>query len=112
MTMTGANETDDLDLGYDLEITDRTSRSGVPGTWVSGRIHGHRFEALVFVGHAENREWELLDSRISKLWVQCLADPRTVFNWDRGLDVPAEDATAQAIVDFLVAGLAEYVLAE
>jgi len=110
--MTATNETGDLDLGYDLEISERTARAIVPGTWVRGRIHGHCFEALVFPEHAENREGELGDSRISKLWLQRLRDRKEVFNWDRGLDVAAADATAQAIVDFLTTGLADYVLAE
>ena len=77
----------------------------------------HRFEALVFPEHATNREWELGDSRISKLWVQRLPDgryplARTVFNWDRGADIPAVDETAQAIVDFLAAGPADLADAE
>jgi hypothetical protein len=108
--MAGTNETTDLDLGYDLTITRRIPRSSASGTWVSGRIHGHRFEALVFPEQAENREWELDDSRISKLWLQRLADRQEVFNWDRGLDVPAADATVQAIMDFLATGLVDYVL--
>jgi hypothetical protein len=98
-----------LDLGADLEFTKTTRRESCGGTWVEGRIHGHRFSALVFPEHADLPEWELDESRISKLWVKRLADGRTVFNWDRGADVPAADATAQAIVDFLAAGLAEHV---
>lgn len=58
-----------------------------------------------------NREWEIGDSRISKLWVQRLADKMAVFNWDRGLDQPAATDLAQAIVDFLAAGLADHVYA-
>jgi hypothetical protein len=64
---------------------------------------------LVFPEHAENREWEIGDSRISKLWPKRLADDRTVFNWDRGADVPALDTAAAAIVDFLAGGLADVV---
>ena len=62
--------------------------------------------------HAENPEWELGDSRISKLWLQRLDDKRTVFNWDRGMDQPAASDLVQAIVDFLAAGLADHVYAE
>ena len=51
-------------------------------------------------------------SRISKLWIQRQADKRTVFNWDRGADIPATDPTTKAIVDFLAGGLADYVYAE
>ena len=67
---------------------------------------GHRFDALVFPEHAENPDWELGQSRISKLWVQRLSDKKTVFHWDRGMDVPAVDQMASAVVDFLAAGLA------
>jgi hypothetical protein len=62
---------------------------------------------LVFPGHAESEEDELGSSKISKLWVQRLQDKKTVFNWDRGLDQAAETDLAQAIVDFLAAGLAD-----
>ena len=100
------------DIGDDLVITKTTRRAAGSGTWVCGRLAGHRFDALVFPEHAENREWELGDSRISKLWVQRMADRREVFNWDRGADVPAADATVAAIVDFLAAGLADHVYAK
>jgi hypothetical protein len=100
---------DDLDLGFDLEIAKTTRRAAGAGTWVCGTIHGHRFEALVFPEHAEVPEYEVEgDSRISKLWIQRLADKATVFNWDRGMDVPAANATVAAIVGFLAAGLAEH----
>jgi hypothetical protein len=103
---------DDLDAGHDLEITKTTRRASGAGTWVTGTLCGHRFEALVFPEHAANPEWEIGDSRISKLWIQRQADKRQVFNWDRGTDVPAADATTQAIVDFLAGGLADFVYAE
>ena len=105
--MENAHDTNDLDIGFDLEITKMQRRESAPGTWVCGRLSGHRFEALVFADHADNPEWELDDSRISKLWVQRLADKKVVFNWDRGMDIPAADATAQAIVDFLSVGIAD-----
>jgi hypothetical protein len=68
----------------------------------------HRFDALVFAEHADNPDWEIGDSRISKLWVQRLADKQTVFNWDRGADIQANDELTQAIVDFLAGGLADH----
>ena len=55
---------------------------------------------------------EIGDSKISKLWIQRLADKKEVYNWDRGLDTPAADKTAQAIVDFLAAGLTDFVYAK
>ena len=97
-----------LDLGDGLVITKTTRRASGAGTWVCGTICGHRFDALVFPEHAEVPEYEIGDSRISKLWLQRQADRATVYNWDRGMDVPAADATAAAIVDFLGAGLAEH----
>jgi hypothetical protein len=103
---------DDLDLGYDLEITKRSRRASGAGTWVTGTLIGHRFEALVFPEHAENPAWEIGDSRISKLWIQRQADKREVFNWDRGADVAAADEVAAQIVDFLAGGLADFIYAE
>jgi hypothetical protein len=102
-----ATPPDDLDIGDDFRITRQSRRAAGSGTWVCGRLNGHRFEALVFPEHADNPQWEIGTSRISKLWVQRLADRVTVFHWDRGADVPAADPTAEAIVDFLAAGLAE-----
>ena len=103
---------DDLDVGHDLEITKTTRRASGAGTWVSGTLCGHRFEALVFPEHAANPEWEIGDSRISKLWIQRLADKREVFNWDRGADVPAADHLVECIIDFLAGGLADHIYAE
>src|SRR5687768_14232278 len=101
------NEADTMDLGDDLEITKITRKAAGAGTWVCGRLSGHRFDALVFPEHALDPEYELGKSRISKLWIKRLADDRMVFNWDRGMDVPAADAMTHALVDFLAAGLAD-----
>ena len=103
---------DDLDTGHDLRITKTARRASGGGTWDCGTLNGHRFGALVFPEHAENAEWEIGDSRISKLFVQRLADKQTVFNWDRGMDVPAADRVAAAIVEFLSTGLADLVYVE
>ena len=105
--MTDTN--DDLDVGYDLEITKTTRRAAGAGTWVCGTLCGHCFNALVFPEHADNPEWEIGDSRISKLWIQRLADKREVFNWDRGADIPSADQTVACIVDFLAGGLADHI---
>ncbi len=103
-----AKHQDKLDIGDDLVITNTTRRAAGSGTWVIGTIAGHRFDALVFSEHADCPEYELGQSRISKLWVKRLADGRTVVNFDRGWDVRPADAIAQAIVDFLTAGLSEH----
>lgn len=100
-----------LDIGEDLEITKIEPRASAPGTWVKGTLDGHRFDALVFAEHAEVAEYELGRSKISKLWVQRIRDKKQVFHWDRGLDQKAANALAAAIVDFLCAGLADYVYA-
>jgi hypothetical protein len=97
------------ELGFDLVIT-RLTRQGIGyGTWVTGRVFGHRFEALVFSEHAQNPAWEIGQSRISKLWVQRRGDRFTVFNWDRGMDLEPMGPMARAIVEFLVSTLAERV---
>jgi hypothetical protein len=101
-------DTNDLEIGDDLEITKTTRRASGGGTWVCGRLNGHRFNALVFPEHADNSAWEIGTSRISKLFIRRLADKRTVFNWDRGMDVEATDAAVREIVGFLCAGLADY----
>ena len=97
------------EMGDDLRITKTTRRAAGGGTWVIGTIAGHRFNALVFPEHAEFPDYELGTSRISKLWVQRLADGKTVVNFDRGWDIRPADATAAVIVDFLAAGLADLI---
>jgi hypothetical protein len=92
-----------------FEITKVVRRTSAGGAWVRGTVGGQRFSALVFPEHAENREWEIGDSRISKLCLVRLSDGITTFNWDRGLDVRAEDPVTAGIVDFLAEGLAETV---
>ncbi|MEN6537121.1 MAG: hypothetical protein ABFD89_25925 [Bryobacteraceae bacterium] len=99
---------DAAEMGGDLRITKTTRRAAGSGTWVIGTIAGHRFDGLVFPEHAECPDYELDDSRISKLWVQRLSDKVTVANFDRGWDVRPTTTLAQAIVDFLAAGLAEH----
>ncbi len=112
MTATRQNDAFEFDLGSDFRIAKTNRRTQMGGTWISGTIANHRFDALVFPEHAESEEYELGRSKISKLWVQRIADKKTVFNWDRGMDQPAESDLAQAIVDFLAAGLADLAYAE
>jgi hypothetical protein len=97
----------DLDLTI-TKISNRNRFAG--GSWVQGRINDeYRFDALVFAEHAECENYELGRSKISKLWIQRLSDRKTVFNFDRGLDVPAADTEIQVVVDFLCEGLSELV---
>jgi hypothetical protein len=108
MTMTTPND----DIGFDLALTCITPRRAhAGGLSVTGTLAGHRFDALVFADHAENLMFELGTSRISKLWLRRLADGRTVFNFDRGLDVPPTDPDAERVVEFLQEGLADFAFA-
>jgi hypothetical protein len=103
--MSSAPATAEPAFGDDLAFTLRP-RESCGGVWVLGLVAGHRFQALVFPGHAEAPAHELGDSRISKLWVQRLADRAVVFNFDRGPDLPAQGEAARAVVEFLAATLA------
>jgi hypothetical protein len=98
-------------FGADLAFTRQPGRPGVGGTWVVGLLAGHRFQALVFPDHADDPTYELGASRMSKLWVQRLADRAVVFNFDRGLDIPAQGPAARAVVAFLAAHLTDRVFA-
>jgi len=104
------NDANAFEIGDDLEITKTTRRAAGAGTWVTGYIAGHKFEALVFPEHAECEDYELGESRISKLWIQKrgqYASLTTVANFDRGWDIQPKNKAAWAIVDFLAAGLAD-----
>jgi len=99
------------DLLDSMQITRVERRTSASGAWVTGTIGGYRFEALVFPAHAENPDYEIDESRISKLWLQRMEDRAMVFNWDRGADVPPTTPIAAQIVDLLAAGLAEHIYA-
>ena len=97
------------DLMDTLEITKIRRRDPSGGSWIKGTIGGHRFEALVFAEHAESEDYELERSRISKLWVQRIADKATVACFDRGWDTRPTTTIATTIVDLLAMGLADFV---
>ena len=99
---------DAFDIGDDLQITKTTRRAAGAGTWVIGTIAGYKFNALVFPEHADCPDYELGDSRISKIWLQRLSDKTCVANFDRGWDIHPSTKIATVIVDFLAAGLAEH----
>ena len=98
----------------DLTITKISNRNrAVGGSWVQGRINDeYRFDALVFADHAESEDYELGRSKISKLWIERLVDRRVMFNFDRGLDVPAVNTEVQVVVDFLCEGLSDLVFGQ
>jgi hypothetical protein len=102
--------TNDLDLTI-TKISNRNRNVG--GSWVQGKMNDqYQFEALVFADHAESEEYELGRSKISKLWIQQISDRKTMFNFDRGLDVPAANTEIQVVVDFLCEGLSDLVFGE
>jgi hypothetical protein len=100
--------TTEQDLDDNLQITCVATRDMAGGTWVKGTLSGHRFSALLFAGHADEADYELGESRITKLWIQRLADRKTAYEWDRGISVPATDELAGLVADFLAGGLADY----
>lgn len=102
-------EIDYQEIMRSFHITKLRGRTSSGGAWARGTIVGYRFGALVFSEPALNRAWEVNgDSRISKLWI-CDDSRRTVYNWDRGADVPAANATVEAIVELFAEGLADTV---
>ncbi len=110
MTTNEKNTTPDAsELLESLRITKVQRRTSCGGSWVVGTIAGHRFDALVFPEHADRADFELEDSRISKLWLKQLDNHATVANFDRGWDIRPTTPLAAAIVDVLAAGLAEHV---
>ena len=110
--MTKTNQqNNDIDLDLTITKIDRRTMSG--GTWVIGTVNDqYKFNALVFGEHADCESYELDKSKISKLWIQRTADQKTLFNFDRGLDVPAANTEVQVIVDFLCVGLADLIFSE
>ena len=107
--MTKTNDhNNDIDL--DLAITKIEQCTVGGGAWVIGTINDqYKFNALVFPEHAECESYELGQSKISKLWIQRASDRTTLFNFDRGLDVPAANTEIQVVVDFLCEGLSDLV---
>jgi len=104
-----ANEEHTYTLGHDLRITNvERGLSGI-GTWVSGTVNGHFFQAKIFPKHSPNQDWEIGRSRISKLGLKRLEDDRVVFHWDRGAEKLPKDPLGKerdtiATVDLLTTG--------
>jgi hypothetical protein len=104
--------TDTIDIIIDTVDITKIEERAAGGTWVIGTFEGYEFQALVFSEHAECESYELHNSRISKLWIRRNSNDKTVFNFDRGLDINAIDDSANAIVGFLCSGLAEFIFGE
>jgi len=96
-------------IDAEVRITKTTRRLAGAGTWVFGTVAGYRFVVLVFPEHAACPEYELGKSRISKLWVQRIADKKMVVNFDRGWDLRPANPTTAKLVDLLAADLADRV---
>ena len=111
MTKTNNDGANDIDLDLTITKFDRRTMGG--GTWVTGTVNDqYKFNALVFPEHAECESYELGQSKISKLWIQNTASRKTLFNFDRVLDVAASNTEVQVIVDFLCEGLADLVFSK
>lgn len=91
----------------DIVLTSPTPKAG-SGDWVEGRIGAFRFCAKVYPEHALDPSFEIGRSRISKLELRRLDTGAVAFNWDRGPDIAATDADAQAAVARLAAHLAKH----
>jgi len=89
-------------IGEDFAITSTDSAGRVEGT-----VREHLFKAKVYAEHATNPNWEIGDSRISKLWVMREKDSEVVFEWDRGPQIDAQTKEAKEIVSFLCSTLAD-----
>ena len=89
-------------IGDDFAISSTDSAGRVEGT-----VREHLFKAKVYAEHATNPNWEIGDSRISKLWVMREKDSEVVFEWDRGPQIDAQTAEAKEIVSFLCSRLVD-----
>lgn len=96
------------ELRREVQVLQFHRRLTVGGAWVGGIVAGHRFQALVFAAPPVVPEWDVRPPAcISKLWLQRIADKTTVFNWDRGRDIPAASDEVEGIIDALAATLPE-----
>jgi len=94
---------------YDSFLILKTQRALSGGVWVTAQCLGYRIQALVFAKHADEPSYELGQTRITKLWVQRIADREETYNWDRGLDKEPADFETEAIVDLASDFLADFI---
>ena len=97
------------DISHDLRMAHIVRRACAGGTWVCCEVAGHVCQALVFPEHAVSPNFELDNSRISKLWIRRERDQKIVCSFERGWDIHPATRKAAAICDFLTAGLADHV---
>ena len=97
------------EIGSDFMILKTIRQTSGAESFVIGRLNGHHFDAIVFAEHPKYPDFELGDSRITKLWLQRMADKATVASFNRSWDMRPATDIAQAIVDFLAANLAKHI---
>ncbi len=113
MSTTDQEKQEPIDAAMELMETfkvtkiERRAWAGA-GSWVTGTMGGHRFDAMVFPQHATCDDYELEKSRISKLSLRRIEDRRIVVSFDRGWDVRPTTEVEQMIVDLLCEGLADF----
>ena len=81
---------------------------GVGGVWVTGKWDGMKWEALVFADQPTNKKFAIGKSRISKLWI-VNADGDWLYNFDRGVDVPAKTSAAANLQSRITHNLARVI---
>lgn len=77
--------------------------------FVRGLISGHLYEAIVWPEHLVNRDEELGDSKITKLWICRNNDNKTVFMFDKGRSIEDIDDNTVSIAKELCAKLSSLV---
>ena len=95
------------EIGSDFVILKTIRQASGAESFVIGRLNDHHFDAIVFAEHPKYPDFELGDSRITKLWLQRIADKTTVASFNRAWEMRPVNEIAQAIVEFLAANLAE-----
>ena len=66
------------EIGSDFVILKTIRQASGAESFVIGRLNDHHFDAIVFAEHPKYPDFELGDSRITKLWLQRIADKTTV----------------------------------
>jgi hypothetical protein len=88
----------------DLVLTSTLPAHGA-AAWMAGYYGDFWFSAKVHPGHAVEVSYELNRSGISKLLLRWLHDDTVAFNFDRGLDHPAQHPDVEVAVVALCARL-------